>query len=161
MIGLRSAAEQGRQIIRPLLASRGLVALEDVQVLERDKLDNLLEQLSCASLEDLYASIGGGAVSLEDVMVQLDRNNISKEALGWITINIIGPRSTNRPGVLQHLAGLVSSEGGNIIRSVQDTMPDGSFALRLVITYAAIRDQEKLKDAFLTSGFEFKFFELV
>ena len=44
-----------------------MLALEDVQALEVDRVDNLLEQLGCASLEDLYTAVGGGAIRLDDV----------------------------------------------------------------------------------------------
>jgi len=158
---LRTAAEQGRQIIKSILADRGLVTLEDLQVLERDKTDNLLEQLSCASLEDLYAAVGGGAIRLEDVVFQLDRFGITKENLEWLTINLIGPRSANRPGVLVTVAGFVSSEGGNIIRSVNNTFQDGSFALRLVVKNINPEKQQQLYQDFQNCGIEFQTLELV
>ncbi len=95
---LRRSAELGRQQIKDLLTKRGLLALEDILALERDKIDNLLEQLSCASLEDLYSAIGGGAVRLSDVDAVLNQLGISKDMLGWSTILIIGKPEIPPPG---------------------------------------------------------------
>ena len=51
----------------------------------------------------------------------MDEAGISREDLGWTTINIVGPTNTNKPGVLAYLAGLVSEFGGNILRTVNNT----------------------------------------
>lgn len=158
---LRKTAEQGRLMIKSILSTRGLVALEDLQVLESDKTDNLLEQLSCASPEDLYAAVGGGAIRLEDVSDVLDRYGVTKEGLGWLTVNIAGPAKSNRPGVLVTVAGLVSENGGNILRSVNDTFPDRGFAFRLVVGNIQPERLGCLKQAILDCGIEFKTLELV
>lgn len=160
-LALRNAAEQGRQILKTILASRGLVTLEDLQALERDKTDNLLERLSCASLEDLYASVGGGAIRLEDIVAQLDHFGITKASLGYVTINIAAPSSSNRPGVLMTLASLISNRRGNILRSVNDTFPDGSFAVRLVVKSIPDDLLDALENDFQNSGIEFGTLELV
>jgi hypothetical protein len=160
-VALRSTAEQGRQILKTILSSRGLINLEDLQSLERDKTDNLLEQLSCASLEDLYVAVGGGAIRLEDVVAQLDRFGITKEALGIVTINLVGPSRSNRPGVLVTLAGLISARGANILRAVNDTYPDGGYAFRLVVKNLPDDRLEELTRDFESCGIEFKAFELV
>ncbi len=157
---LRNTAEKGREIVKSILAGRGLVVLEDLQVLERDKTDNVLEHLSCASLEDLYASVGGGAIRLQDITEVLDRSGISKEALGWLTINIAGPAKSNRPGVLLTIAKVLSDNGGNILRSVNDTFPDGSFALRLIVSNIQPDRREWLKQCILDCGIEFEILEL-
>jgi len=158
---LRTTAEQGRQLIKSILVERGLVTLEDLQALESDHADNLLEQLSCASLEDLYAAVGGGAIRIEDVVAQLDRFRVTKDNLGWLTINILGSSMSNRPGVLLTVAGLVSASGGNILRSVNNTFPDGSFALRLIIKNISGERQQQLNQDFLNCGIEFQTLELV
>jgi guanosine-3',5'-bis(diphosphate) 3'-pyrophosphohydrolase len=158
---LRSTAEQGRQLIKTILAGRGLVTLEDLQVLERDQADNLLEQLSCASLEDLYAAVGGGAIRIEDVVAQLDRFKVTKENLGWLTIDILGSSKANRPGVLVTVAGFVSASGGNIIRSVNNTFQDGSFAMRLIVINISPERQQQLNQDLLNCGIEFQNLELV
>jgi len=158
---IRASADQGREMIKPLLISRGILALEDVQALERDRFDNLLEKLSTASLEDLYAALGGGAIRLVDISNALDEIGISKDNLGWATINIVGASQTNKPGVLATLAGLLSAEGGNIIRSVNNTRPDGSFALRLVTRNLTPDKVESLRQAYLNCGFDFQTLELV
>ena len=78
---------------------------------ERNKFENLLSTLAAASLDDIYSALGGGAILEADIEEALDEVGISKEVLGWTTINIVGPSQTNRPGVLASLASLVSGLG--------------------------------------------------
>ena len=132
-VALKQTAEKGRKMIRPILAERGIMDLEDVQIQEKGKFENLLSSLAAANIDDLYSALGGGAITLQDLENALDEVGISKPVLGWISINIIGPANTNRPGVLAHLANLVSNFGGNILRTVNNTFSDGSFTLRWVI----------------------------
>lgn len=132
-VALKQNAEEGRKMIKPTLAERGIVDMEDVQIQEEIKFENLLSSVSAASLDDLYAALGGGAILLADVEDALNEAGISKDVLGWTTINIFGPSNTNKPGVLAYLAGLVSRYGGNILRTVNNSFQDGSFTLRWVI----------------------------
>jgi (p)ppGpp synthase/HD superfamily hydrolase len=148
-VALKQTAEEGRKLLKPLLAKRGIVDLEDVQIQERVRLENLLSSLAAASLDDLYSALGGGAIRLSDVDEALDEAGISKEELGWTTINIFGPGHTNKPGVLAYLAGLVSRYGGNIIRTVNNTYLDGSFTLRWVIKSLEAEKKQELLEAFL------------
>lgn len=147
-VALKQTAEEGRKRLKPLLVTRGIVDLEDVQIQERVKLENLLSSLAAASLDDLYSALGGGAIRLSDVDQALDEAGISKEELGWTTINVFGPVDTNKPGVLAYLAGLVSNFGGNIIRTVNNTYMDGSFTLRLVIKALGPEKKQALLNAF-------------
>lgn len=158
---LRSAAEEGQAQIKSILGHKGLLDLEDVRALEPDRWDNLLERLACANLEDLYAAVGGGAISPHDLEEALDATGITKESLGWTSINIIGEGSAHRPGTLSRLAGIVSAHGGNILRSVNNTLPDGSFEIRLVIRYIGAEQQEKIRHAYLESGIDLRLLELV
>jgi GTP diphosphokinase / guanosine-3',5'-bis(diphosphate) 3'-diphosphatase len=147
---LKQAAMEGRKKVRPLLVKRGIVDLEDVQIQERVKFENLLSTLAAASLDDIYSALGGGAILVADVEEALEEAGISREILGWTTINIIGPSHTNKPGVLANLAGLVSNFGGNILRTVNNTFPDGSFTLRWVIQGMDDEKKHDLLQAFLT-----------
>jgi (p)ppGpp synthase/HD superfamily hydrolase len=147
---LKQAAVEGRRRMKPLLVKRGIVDLEDVQIQERVRFENLLSTLAAASLDDIYSALGGGAILEADIEEALDEAGISREVLGWSTINIIGPSHTNKPGVLAYLAGLVSRYGGNIIRTVNNTFPDGSFTLRWVIEDLAEDKKPDLLQAFLT-----------
>jgi len=158
---LRKAAEQGRQMISPILAGHGIIALEDVQALEVDRIDNLLEQLGCASLEDLYAAIGGAAIRLDDLNRALTGVGIVRGALHWTTVNLAADPDANKPGVLSQLAGIVSRHGGNILRSVNNTLPDGGFSLRLVISFPEDTPKESIEGAFRSSGVVMKLFEIV
>lgn len=148
-VALKQTAEQGRQLIKPLLAKRGIVDLEDVQIQERVKFESLLSSLAAASLDDLYSALGGGAIRLADVEEAMEEAGISRAILGWTTINIIGPANTNKPGVLAYLAGLVSRFGGNILRTVNNTFHDGSFTLRWVIQGLDENKKQALLQAFL------------
>ncbi len=158
---LRRAAESGRQQIKAILSRKGLLSLEDVSALEPDRWDNLLERVARANLEDLYAAVGGGAVRLEDLEQALETTGITKESLNWTSIYIVGTGKAHRPGTLARLASVVSNQGGNILRSVNNTLPDGGFELRLVVRHI---DQEKktlLEKAFNECGIELSSLELV
>jgi GTP diphosphokinase / guanosine-3',5'-bis(diphosphate) 3'-diphosphatase len=146
---LKQTAALGRNRLKPLLVKRGIVDLEDVQIQERVKFENLLSALAAASLDDLYSALGGGAILMADVEEALEEAGISREILGWTTINIIGPSQTNKPGVLANLAGLVSKYGGNIQRTVNNTFQDGSFTLRWVIKGMDADKKSDLLQAFL------------
>jgi GTP diphosphokinase / guanosine-3',5'-bis(diphosphate) 3'-diphosphatase len=159
--GLRHSAEEGRRLVKNVLAHQGLLALEDVSALAPDKVDNLLERLSCASLEDLNSAVGGGAIRVADLEHALGELGISKEELGWTTISIAATAQSNHPGVLSRLAGIISECGGNILRSVNDTNSDGGFILRLVVKSLTPEGILRLKEAFLNSGVAFDSIEVV
>jgi GTP diphosphokinase / guanosine-3',5'-bis(diphosphate) 3'-diphosphatase len=146
---LKQTAALGRNRLKPLLVKRGIVDLEDVLIQERVKFENLLSSLAAASLDDLYSALGGGAILMADVEEALEEAGISREILGWTTINIFGPSQTNKPGVLANLAGLVSKYGGNIQRTVNNTFQDGSFTLRWVIKGMDAEKKHDLLQAFL------------
>ncbi|WP_322805812.1 HD domain-containing protein [Thermanaerothrix sp.] len=157
---LKRSAEKGRQIAKQLLKERGLLALEDVQALEPTRVDNLLEQLACASLEDFYAALGSGAIRQQEVSQTLDRVGITNDALHWTTIQLLGSARANRPGTLARLASLVSQAGGNILRSVNNTLPDGRFSLRLVVSNLSPEQCEPLYQAYLQCGVELEVIEI-
>ncbi len=161
MEALRKAAEEGRQILRPILAAHGLIALEDIQALNPDQYDNLLEQLGAASLEDLHVSLGSGAIRLMDISASLDATGLTAEKLRWTTISMVGTRESNQPGVLAHLANLVSQAGGNILRSVNNTLPDGGFYLRIVVKNLTPDRKDNLRLAFLQCGLAFESLDVV
>ena len=144
---LKQTAEQGRKMIKPLLEDRGIMNLEDVQIQEREKFENFLSYLAASSLDDFYSALGGGAIRLSDVNEALDEAGLIGEVLGWTSLNIIGPSNTNKSGVLAYLAGLVSQFEGNILRTVNNTYPDGSFTLRWVIQGL---NEKKRKDLYTT-----------
>jgi len=158
---LRRAAETGKQQLRPILNERGILALEDVQALYPDRINQLLETTSAANLQDLYAAIGSGAIRLVDIAKDLDNNCISKAELKWTTINIQSGSYANRPGVLAKLAGLISEAGGNIVRSVNNTMPDGGFYFRLVVENLDTNKQTFITHASEISGINSKEIEMV
>lgn len=158
---LRKAADRGRIEVRPVLAEHGILSLDDVQALDNDRLVNLLEQLGASSLEDLFSAIGGGVIRLQDLSTKMSEVGISRDELKWNTLNLVAGAEHNKPGVLSRLAGLIFKCGGNILRSVNNTLPDQGFSLRVVI--AGLDDDRKtaLQQAFLNSGIQFKTFEVV
>lgn len=158
--GLKHTAEQGRKKLKDLLVGRGVLALEDVQALYPERVDNLLETLGAANLEDLYAALGSGAIRESELTTALDEVEISFSALNWTTIHITGNKSSNKPGVLARLAGLISDAGGNIVRSVNNTSTDGSFYLRLVVEGLDKDKQQFIQDAYWVSGIRFEVIEL-
>ncbi len=158
---LRKTAEEGRLMIRPVLGNHGMLALEDIQELDHDQYDVLLEKLGASSLEDLYASLGSGAIRLIDFSQTLDEIGLTATNLMWTTISCIGTKSSNKPGALASLANLVSQAGGNILRSVNNTLPDGTFYLRLVIKNLDRDQRDNLRIAFMQSGLELENLEVV
>ncbi len=158
---LRSAAERGRLLISPVLGEHGIVSLEDIQALKPDLLETLLEKLGSPSLEDLYTAVGGGAVALDELGDLLREVGISRQALGWTTINIEAKQDWNKPGVMLTLARLVFQFSGNIQRSVNNTLPDGGFMMRIVAEFPETTDLDRLYRAFASCGLEFRSLEIV
>jgi (p)ppGpp synthase/HD superfamily hydrolase len=158
---LKKAAEKGKEQIRGVLSQRGLLALEDVEALRPQWVDQLLESTGAANLQDLYSAVGSGAVRLSELAASMDEVGIARDKLNWTTINIQATATSNKPGVLARLAGLVSDAGGNIIRSVNNTMPDGGFYLRLVVDGLDIDKQDFIQNAYWVSGIDFDLFEIV
>lgn len=132
-VALKASSRKGRDLIHPILARRGILALEDVLILDSNRIEALLGLLACANLDDLYSAVGGGSIYLEELENSMNMVGISKTDLGWTTVLISGSTSSNRPGVLAYLAGLISQVGGNIIRTAHATDKDGSYHLRLVV----------------------------
>ncbi len=158
---LKKSAEVGREQLKNLLSERGVLDLEDVEALYPERVDNLLEETGSANLQDLYSAIGSGAIRLTDLANAMDLVEISKNSLNWTTVNIIGTEKSNRPGVLARLAGLISDAGGNIVRSVNNTLPNGGFYLRLVLADLDSEKLELIREAYWNSGFEFETIEIV
>jgi len=160
-VALKEASQKGKALIHPLLAKRGILALEDVSALEHTRVEQLLGLMACASLDDLYSAVGGGSISLSQLESALDLVGISRVGLGWITVEVSGSNTANRPGGLAYLAGLVSESDGNIIRTVQSTQEDGSFYLRLLLTGITEENKKRLTEAFTKSRFPLDRVEIV
>lgn len=158
---LKSSAEKGRGLLKKLLIERGVLDLRDVEVIYPERVDNLLEMTGAANLQDLYSAIGSGAIRLSELQVVMDDVGISREGLNWISFHVTGSPNANRPGVLARLAGVVSAAGGNIVRSVNNTLPDGGFYLRLVVAELTEKKEEVLCDIRRLPGLETEDVELV
>ena len=158
---LRKAADEGKKLLHQVLCERGIMALEDVQSLYPDRITQLLETTGAANLEDLYSAIGSGAVRLGDIAKIFDEVGMSNTDLNWTTININSGSYANKPGVLAKLAGLISDSGGNIVRSVNNTMPDGGFNLRLVVQNMTLENEIFSVRASTITGINIKEIEMV
>ena len=160
-VALKEASQKGKQLIHPLLAKRGILSLDDVASLESSRIDQLLGLMACANLDDLYSAVGGGSINLRELDDALDRVGISRAVLNWITIEVSGSNTANRPGVLAYLAGLVSEAGGNIIHTIHTTSADGSFYLRLVLAGLDEERKEHLRELYSKSRFPLDQVEIV
>lgn len=158
---LKRDAQQGRVQITAILSARGILALEDVQALEPDRVDRLLEELACAGLDDLYAAVGNGAIRLADVEKKLDETGISREDLDWTTLNIHIHPHGNKPGVLAEVAAMITYAGGDILRSVNNPLPSGGFAMRFVIRKLTEEKSIRLQNDYKDCGVDIKTFEIV
>lgn len=158
---LRQSAVQGRKKIKALLTNSGILSLEDVQALSNERIKNLLSQLSSPSLEDLYSAVGGGAIALNEVIAALEQAGISKQTLNWTTVRLLGFPDANKPGALALVASLVSNEGGNILRVVNDTLEDGSFDITLVAQGMDEVKEKHLLTAYETCSVAFRSIEIV
>jgi hypothetical protein len=160
-VALKEASQKGKQLIHPLLAKQGILSLDDVASLESSRIDQLLGLMACANLDDLYSAVGGGSIILRELEDALDRVGISRAVLNWVTVEVSGSNTANRPGVLAYLAGLVSEAGGNIIHTIHTTSPDGSFYLRLVLAGLDEERKENLHELFSKSRFPLDKVEIV
>ena len=160
-VALKEASQKSKALIHPLLAKRGILALEDVSALAHNRVEQLLGLMACASLDDLYSAVGGGSISLAQLENALDLVGISRVGLGWITVEISGSNTANRPGALAYFASLVSEADGNIIRTVHTTAEDGSFYLRLLLTGISEEGKQKLSESFARSRFPLDRVEIV
>jgi len=158
---LKQSAEMGRKLLREHLVTRGILDLEDVEALYPERVDKLLEETGSANLDDLYSAIGSGAIRLRDLSDVLDLVEISRKGLNWTSINVYGAKMSNKPGVLARLAGMISDAGGNIVRSVNNTLPDGGFYLRLVLADVESSKLEHIRQSYQESGLEFENIEIV
>ncbi len=160
-VGLKEAGKRGRELIHPVLARRGLLALEDVASLDQSRVESLLGLLACANLDDLYAAIGDSSIYTHEFEDALDLVGISRSSLGWTTVEVSGDNSSNRPGVLSYLAGLVYESGGNILRTVSSSTPEGNFHLRMVLGGVEEDQKSILRELFGRSRFPLDKIEIV
>jgi (p)ppGpp synthase/HD superfamily hydrolase len=158
---LKRDAQQGRVQMTAALSARGILNLEDVQALDPDRVDHLLEELACAGLDDLHAAVGNGAIRLKDVETKLDETGISREALNWTTIKIIISPEGNKPGVLAEMAAMIAFAGGDILRSVNNPLPNGGFSMRFVVRKLTEEKCLRLQENYAECKVDIKSFEIV
>ena len=158
---LKYSAERGANMLRELLLPRGVLDLRDVEVIFPERVDNLLEMTGSANLQDLYSATGSGAIRLSELEQVLNSAGISKDDLRWTSLSVTGSAQANRPGFLARLAGIISDAGGNIVRSINNTLPDGGFYLRLVVADLLENQEKVLNELKHLPGFETQEIEMV
>lgn len=161
MVGLKEAGIRGREIIRPILAQQGILALEDLRFPDNHRIESLLGMLACASLDDLYAAIGDGSINLREFEEALEVAGISRSSLGWVTVEVSGSNTSNRPGMLYYVTSIVFEVGANIIRTSNTSNPEGAFNLRMVLTGLDEQGKNKLHEALKQSRFPLDKIEIV
>lgn len=159
-VGLKEASKKGRELIHPLIMKRGVLDLEDVASLDINRVEALLGLLACANLDDLYSAVGGGSISQDEFENALDLVGISTSSLKWTSVRLIGANTSNRPGGLSYLAGLVSDAGANILRTVSSTNLEGAFQVRMVLTGLNDAQKHALVETFKQSRFPLDVIEI-
>ena len=157
---LKKHADYGRGKVKESLKKKGILDLDDVSSLEGDKMDQLLEETGCSSVEDLYTAVGGGTVRIVDFESALDKVGISKKNFKWTTISLIGSSQDNHPGTLAKLLQMVSLHKGNIMRAVNNSLPNGDFLVHLVILNLSRQDEIELLEEFQNCSIEINFLEI-
>ncbi|MCK9246710.1 MAG: hypothetical protein M0P11_07130, partial [Anaerolineaceae bacterium] len=152
-VNLKAASKEGRKKIHPILIKHGILDLNDVASLEPNRLESMLGLLACANLDDLYAAIGGGSIFLEEVENAMGLSGISDSASRWTSIQVYGSNTSNRPGGLAYLAGLITEAGGNILRTVNTTSKNGDFHVRMVLDGLQESQKGYLRKLFSESRF--------
>ena len=139
--------ERGKMMMRSVLQTRGIFDLEDLLELKDHALVRQLGTLVGVWIGpgSLYRGMGSGAVDITAVENIFDKLQISKESLGWSSIEINGPAETNIPGTLEKIGAIIQSVEGNAIRSFHTTREDQSFYMKLVIEGVGDDGKQKIK----------------
>jgi (p)ppGpp synthase/HD superfamily hydrolase len=160
MVNLKAASRRGRDLIHNIISARGILDLDDVRALDPNRIEALLGLLACATLDNLYAAIGGGSISLEEFENALELVGISRTTLRWTSLRVEGPEATNRPGGLAFFAGLIWQVDGNILRTVSSTSKNGDFRLRMILSGIEDEQRQTLMDLFNASHFQISLLEI-
>lgn len=145
-------AKIGKAMLEHALVDRGLLDLGDLG--ERGL--KIAYRFGSQTLQELYVKVGGGFLSVPDVSKRLDDEGITKEELGWTTIQVSG---TDERGILKDLTLWVWKKGGNIINTV---IPKRGkmYELRLVVEGMESEGDDWLRSQ-LTSDGRFKEWKVV
>jgi GTP pyrophosphokinase len=129
----------GKSILENHLAPRGILDLKDIN---QDIL-KIAYALGCENVEEIYYRASKGYLNIERLDSLLNEHDITKNKLGWTTIQV---RGNDKPGILKLITDSVTKNKGNIIRiTFQKENEDGYFYLRVVVENIKSKDLEKLK----------------
>ncbi len=152
----QEAIRRGRVMLEPELANLGILDLDDLRWLKESSdglnqpLAALLVEFGCTTLEGLYLQIGHQRLSTAEIVKTLVGLGITKEILGWSTIEVGGE---DRPGILAELSSLLGSMDKNII-GVDNHNQQGKFDLRLVVARLTDEERQQLITCLQTAGHE-------
>jgi guanosine-3',5'-bis(diphosphate) 3'-pyrophosphohydrolase len=142
--------KKGKEIVTEIIGQRGLLDLNDLLHISQHlpKVVDLLYRLGAKrSLKRLYQSMGSGVLSPEDFTAEMDRNNITKEKLGFTTVEITGK---DEKGILNLVSSKIESLGGNI-RWVHGGSGGKDFIIHLVIEGLGKNSEGELKEMLIAN----------
>jgi (p)ppGpp synthase/HD superfamily hydrolase len=121
-------AIEGRQMIADLLAKNGLLSLEDLG----DKIRQILYGNNCSSMEEAYARIAQGNLTLATISDWVEKQSQAFKAERQCTTILVSDH--DRPGVISEISSLVLQFGGNISdMGLSFNSDHTTFRMRLVV----------------------------
>src|SRR3989344_4546017 len=129
--------KEGKESMEPDIETRGLLDLGDLG----ERVTELVYWFGCQRLDDLYFKVGGGYLPVSDIANWLDKEGITKNELGWTTIQVSGE---DDKGILKDLTAWIFEQGGNIINVAIPKRGD-RYVLRLVLEDMGGKGDEALR----------------
>lgn len=101
--------KQGKEILENHLAPRGILDLIDIS----KDINEIVYALGCESVEEIYYRACKGYLNIGILDSLLNEHNITKNSLGWTTIQT---RGIDKSGLLKKITDVLKKFGGNIVR---------------------------------------------
>ncbi|MCS7092191.1 MAG: HD domain-containing protein [Patescibacteria group bacterium] len=117
------------------------IGVIDLTDLPEHLLNRILAHFGISTIFDLYHDIGSGAKKLEELASSLKDLGVTKERLGYSSIEVFG---RNKQGILFALSGVISEFGGDIIKIKSNVFSDDSFVLLVVVRGVDLYQEDKL-----------------
>jgi GTP pyrophosphokinase len=148
---------KGKEIVREVISSRGLLELGDLG----NRINQILFKFGCSGTHNLYSKIANGGVSIEELTKELDNIKVTKEELQITTVELKG---INKPQILLDFLNKVSTPQHNIVQIEQKCEKDKNnnelFNLRMTISGMTKEDENELTK-FLAKDERFSDFTVV
>ena len=139
--------QKGQKLLESTLISRGLLVLTDIG----DSINQILYELGCQGIDDLYFEFGKGSFTNELISKKLDEAGILKEKLHLTTIRL---RGQDHQGILVDIVNLISETKKNITNISNKKDKKGIFDLRILVEYLSKEEEDKIRE-FLESDTRF------